>query len=81
MAEMIGVVFEFRRLHLEREVIDAKTIVQFRAQRLQKNWLGHRRRMNNVSAQRLASGSDRPNVQVMHVGYTFGLQNRFLDGG
>ena len=39
VAEVKRVVFEIRRLHLQSQMIDAETIVQFSAQLFQKFWL------------------------------------------
>jgi hypothetical protein len=52
---------------LNREVIDAKTIVKLGPQFAQQIRLRDAVRVNHMRAQRLASGSDRPNVQVVNV--------------
>ncbi len=51
-----------------REVIHAKAIVKLGAQLSQEVGLGDAVRMNHVRAQRVAAGSDRPNMQVVNVG-------------
>jgi len=79
VAEVKCLVFEVRRLHLDREVIDAETIVQLRAQLAQQIGLRDAVRVNHVRAERVTAGRDRPNVQVVHVIDTMRRQDRILN--
>ena len=62
MTEMKCLVFEVGGFHLNREVIDAETIVQLRPQLAQQVWLRDAVRVNHMRAQRLAARSDSPNM-------------------
>ena len=67
MAEMESVVVEVRRLHLNRQVVNAEAVMQFHAQLLQELRLRNSFQVNHVRAQGLATGSDSPDVQVVNV--------------
>ena len=62
VAEMKRLVFEIGGLHLDREMIHAKTVMKFRPQLPQQVRLRNAMRVNYVRTQRLASGRDGPNV-------------------
>src|SRR5207253_2299078 len=79
VTKMEGVVFEFRRLHLDRQVIDAEAVVQLRPQFFQKTWLRNALGMNNVGAQGFASRGNRPNMQVVNIRDAVGLKNGVFD--
>jgi hypothetical protein len=74
-----GFVFEIFGLHLQRQVIDAETVVEFDAQHLEQFGLHHRRRVDDVRAQGFASRSDRPDVQVVDALDAFGRADGLLD--
>src|SRR5678816_3790303 len=67
VAEMKCLVFEIGGFHLNREVVHAKSIVKLRAQLSQQIRLRSARGMNHVRTQRLTSGRDCPNVQIVYV--------------
>src|SRR5688572_16335797 len=75
MTKMKRLVFEIGGLHLNREVIDAKTIVKLGAQFAQQVRLRNGVRVNHMRAQRFAPGSDGPNMQIMNVGNTVSVQD------
>lgn len=70
----------FRRFHLNREMVDAEFVVQFRAERFQQFGLRNFFLMNDVNAQCVHSRSDRPDVQIVNVRDKFGRADRFFDG-
>src|SRR5678816_3866171 len=67
VAEMKCLVLKIRGLHLNREVVHTKPIVQLRAQLSQQVRLRDARSMNDVRAQRFASRRDCPNMQIVYV--------------
>ena len=79
MAKMKRFIFGVGCLHLDREVIDAKTIVKLRAQFTQQIRLRDAVRVNHVCAQCFAPGSDGPNVQVVYVRDAVSRQDRVFN--
>src|SRR5688500_17315334 len=80
MTKMKRLVFEVRGFRLNRKVIDAKTIVKLCAQLAQQVGLRGTVRVNHKRAQRIASGSDRPNVQIVNVCDAVSSEDRIFDG-
>ena len=79
MTEMKCLVFEIGSFHLNREVIDAETIVKLGAQLPQQIGLRDAVGVNHVRTQRFAPGSDRPNVQVVHIRNSVSRENRIFN--